>query len=122
MAADLVPRDALDTLRPIASHADASPGAAERNGGRQARSGIARSLAKAAAKPIAQGQPAGRWSVIRRAYRVSRPTRPNSRRRRVLVVTMPASRPILAVQRARLWAMTWTASQAPLAANRPDGR
>ncbi len=27
-----------------------------------------------------------------------------------------------AVQRARLWTITWTASQAPLAANRPEGR
>ena len=27
-----------------------------------------------------------------------------------------------AVQRARLWAITWTASQAPLAANFPEGR
>ena len=30
-------------------------------------------------------------------------------------------RPIRAVQRARLCAITWTASQAPLAAKRPDG-
>jgi len=37
-------------------------------------------------------------------------------------VTIPSPRPSRAVQRARLWAITWTASQAPLAANRPDGR
>jgi len=36
-----------------------------------------------AAHSIAHGQWAGRWSVTRRADRVSRPTRPNSRRRRV---------------------------------------
>ena len=62
---------------------------------------------------------AGRWSVTRRAERVSRPARPNSRRRSVFVVTIPSPRPIRAVQRARLWAITWTASQAPLAANLP---
>src|SRR5450759_1239861 len=88
----------------------------------QASNGRARNRARAAVNSAAQGQRAGRWSVIRRAERVSRPTRPNSRRRRVLAVTMPAPSPSLAVQRARLWAMTWTASQAPLAANRPDGR
>ena len=37
------------------------------------------------------------------------------------MVTIPSPRPIRAVQRARLWAMTCTASQAPLAANLPDG-
>ena len=90
--------------------------------GGQARIGIARSRVRAAEKSIAQGQRAGRWSVTRRAERVSRPGRLNKRRRRVLVVTMPARRPILAVQRARLWAMTCTASHAALAANLPDGR
>ena len=80
---------------------------------------MARSRARAAVNSAAQGQRAGRWSVTRRAERVSRPTSPNSRRRRVLVVTIPAPSPSLAVQRARLWAMTWTASQAPLAANLP---
>lgn len=70
----------------------------------------------------AQGQRVGRWSVQRRAERVSRPTRLNSRRRSVLVVTMPALSPMRAVQRARLWASTCTASQAPLAAKRPEGR
>jgi hypothetical protein len=39
-----------------------------------------------------------------------------------VVVTIHASRPIRAVQRARLWAITWTAGQAPFAANLPDGR
>ncbi len=66
----------------------------------QARSGIARNRASAAANPIAHGQRVGRWSVQRRAERVSRPTRPNSRRRRVLVVTIPSPNPSRAVQRA----------------------
>ena len=38
--------------------------------------------------------------------------------RRVLVVAICSPRPIRAVQRARLWAITCTASQAPLAAKR----
>ena len=41
---------------------------------------------------------------------------------RVLVVTICSPRPIRAVQRAMLWAITCTASQAPLAAKRPEGR
>ena len=68
----------------------------------QARSGIVRKRASAAVQPIAQGQRAGRWSVTRRAERVRRPPSPNSRRRSVLIVMIPASRPIRAVQRARL--------------------
>ena len=40
---------------------------------------------------------------------------------RVLVVAICSPRPIRAVQRARLCAITCTASQAPLAAKRPDG-
>lgn len=100
--------------------------APERQAGRQrpgqARSGIARSRARAVLNSIAHGQRFGRWSLTRRAERVSRPATANSRRRSVLVVTIPAPRPIRAVQRARLWAITWTASQAPLAANLPDGR
>ena len=71
----------------------------------------------AVVQPIAHRQRAGRCRVTRRAERVVRPVRANRRRRSVLVVTIPAPRPIRAVQRARLWAMTWTASQAPLAAN-----
>ena len=43
------------------------------------------------------------------------------RRRRVLVVTICSPRPMRAVQRARLWAITCTASQAPLAGKRPEG-
>ena len=50
----------------------------------------------------------------RRALRVSRPAREKSRRR----YCSPRMRP---VQRARLWAMTCTASQAPLAGKRPEG-
>ena len=63
----------------------------------------------------------GRCKVRRRAERVIRPTREKNRRRRVLVITVRSPRPIRAVQRARLCAITWTASQAPLAAKRPDG-
>ena len=44
------------------------------------------------------------------------------RRRRVLVVTNASPRPMRPVQRAKLWAMTWTTSQAPLAGKRPEGR
>ena len=58
----------------------------------------------------------------RRAERVSRPTRENKRRLRVLVVTTCSPRPMRAVQRARLWASTCTAIQAALAAKRPEGR
>ena len=49
---------------------------------------------------------------------MSRPAREKKRRLRVLVVTTCSPRPIRAVQRARLCAITWTASQAPLAAKR----
>ena len=38
------------------------------------------------------------------------------------MVAIRSPRPIRAVQRARLWAIVWTASQAPLAAKRPEGR
>ena len=54
--------------------------------------------------------------------RVSRPARAKNRRRRVLVVTTCSPRPSWAVQRARSCAITWTASQAALAAKRPEGR
>ena len=53
--------------------------------------------------------------------RMAAPAREKNRRRRVLVVAICSPRPIRAVQRARLWAITCTASQAPLAAKRPDG-
>ena len=89
---------------------------------RQAGSGRVRSRARALLNWASQGQRCGRCSVRRRAERVSRPARQKNRRRRVLVVTICSSRPMRAVQRARLWAITCTASQAPLAANRPDGR
>ena len=56
------------------------------------------------------------------AERVSRPAREKNRRRRVLVVTSCWPRPMRVVQRARLWAITCTASQAALAAKRPEGR
>ena len=91
------------------------------DGRRQAGSGMARSRARARLNWVSQGQRCGRCRVRRRAERVSRPARAKNRRRRVLVVTICSPRPIRAVQRARLWAITCTASQAPLAAKRPDG-
>ena len=86
------------------------------DGRRQAGSGIARSRARARLNWVSQGQRCGRCRVRRRAERVSRPAREKNRRRRVLVVAICSPRPIRAVQRARLWAITCTASQAPLAA------
>ena len=88
---------------------------------RQAGSGRARSRAKARLNWFSQGQRCVRCRVRRRAERVIRPARAKKRRLRVLVVTICSPRPIRAVQRARLWAITCTASQAPLAAKRPDG-
>ena len=38
------------------------------------------------------------------------------------MATIRSPRPMRAAQRSRLCAITWTASQAPLAAKRPDGR
>ena len=78
--------------------------------GRQAGSGMARSRARAPLNWASQGQRWGRCKVRRRAERVSRPVIEKSRRRRVLVVTICSPRPIRAVQRARLWAITCTAS------------
>ena len=69
---------------------------------------------------VSQGQCWGRCRVRRRAKRVIRPTREKNRRRRVLVVTICSPRPMRVVQRARLCAITCTASQAPLAAKRPE--
>ena len=83
---------------------------------------MARSRARARVACSAQGQPRGRCKVSLRAERVSRPAREKKRRRRVLVVTSCSPRPMRAAQRARLWASTCIASQAPLAAKRPDGR
>ena len=88
------------------------------DGRRQAGSGRARNRAKARLNWFSQGQRWGRCKVRRRAERVSRPAREKKRRLRVLVVTSCSPRPMRAVQRARLWAITWTASQAALAAKR----
>ena len=93
-----------------------------RRGCRQEGSGKARSLARALLNWFCQGQPWGRCRVRRRALRVIRPAREKKRRLRVLVVATGSPRPMRAVQRARLWAMTWTASQAALAGKRPEGR
>ena len=38
------------------------------------------------------------------------------------MVATGSPRPMRVVQRARLWRMAWTASQAPLAGKRPEGR
>ena len=91
------------------------------DGRRQAGSGMARSRARARLNWVSQGQRCGRCRVRRRAERVSRPAMAKTRRLRVLVVTICSPRPMRAVQRARLCAITCTASQAPLAAKRPDG-
>ena len=92
------------------------------DGRRQAGSGRSCNRARALLNWVSQGQRWGRCKVRRRAERVSRPARGKKRRRRVLVVTSCSPSPIRAVQRARLWAITCTASQAPLAAKRPEGR
>ena len=109
-------------------------GCGERDGGieRRSRTGLARvcgdvglageSRQEALADWASQGQRCGRCSVRWRAERVIRPAREKNRRRRVLVVTTCSPRPMRAVQRARLWAITCTASQAALAAKRPEGR
>ena len=89
---------------------------------RQAGNGMARSRARARLNCSSQGQRRGRCRVNRRAERVSRPARAKNRRRRVLVVTICSPKPSRAVQRARLCAITWAASQAALAAKRPEGR
>ncbi len=98
------------------------PDGAVADGRRQAGSGMARSRARARLTFSSHGQRLGRCRVSWRAERVSRPAREKNRRRRVLVVTIRSPRPIRAVQRARLCAITCTASQAALAAKRPEGR
>ena len=75
---------------------------------RQAGSGRARNRARARSNWASQGQRCGRCSVRRRAERVIRPAREKNRRRRVLVVTTCSPRPMRAVQRAMLWAITCT--------------
>ena len=70
---------------------------------------------------LSQGQRWGRCKVRRRAERVSLPAMEKKRRRRVLVVTICSPRPMRAVQRARLWAITCTASQAPFGRLRIGG-
>ena len=79
-------------------------------------SGLVRRL-----KWVSQCQRRGRCKVRRHAERLIRPTRAMTCRLRVLEITVRSPRPIRAVQRARLCAITWTASQAPLAAKRADG-
>ena len=88
---------------------------------RQEGRGSARNLARVPLNWASQGQRWGRCKVRRRAERVSRPAREKNRRRRVLVVTICSPRPMRAVQRARLWAITCTASQAPFGMLRIGG-
>ena len=88
---------------------------------RQDGRGSARNRARARLNWFSQGQRWGRCKVSWRAERVSRPAIEKKRRRRVLVVTTGSPRPMRAVQRARLCAITCTASQAPLAGKRPEG-
>ena len=95
------------------------PGA---HGPGQEGSGRVRSWARARWNWVSQGQPRRRCKVSLRAERVRRPAREKNLRRRVLVVTSCSPRAMWAAQRARLWAMTWTDSQAALAAKRPQGR
>ena len=97
-------------------------GASWRGRSVQAGSGTARSRARARLNWASRGQRWGRCRVRRRSERVSRSARAKTRRRRVLVVTTYSPRPMRAVHRARLWAITCTASQAALAAKRPEGR
>ena len=78
---------------------------------RQEGRGSARNLARAPLNWASQGQRWGRCKVRRRAERVSLPAMEKKRRRRVLVVTICSPRPMRAAQRARLWAITCTASQ-----------
>ena len=52
---------------------------------------------------------------------MSRPAREKKRRRKVLVVAIGSPRPMRAVHRARLWAITWAASQAPFGKLRIGG-
>ena len=91
------------------------------DGRRQVGSGRARNRARARLNWFSQGQRFGRCKVSRPAERVSRPAIEKKRRRRVLVVTTCSPRPMRAVQRARLWAITWTASQAPFGRLRIGG-
>ena len=97
-------------------------GQVKRRGRGQDGSGRARNRARALLNRFCQGQSWGRCKVRRRALRVSLPAKAKQRRRRVLVVDTGSPRPMRVVQRARLWAITWTASQAALAAKRPEGR
>ena len=91
------------------------------DGRRQVGSGRARNRARASLNWFSQGQRWGRCKVRRRAELVSRPAIEKKRRRRVLVVTTFWPRPMRAVQRARLWAITCTASQAPFGRLRIGG-
>ena len=99
-----------------------SGGEVRRRRRRQEGSGRARNRSRARLNWFSQGQPLGRCRVRRRALRVMRPAREKKRRRRVLVVAAGSPSPRRVVQRARLWAIVWTASQAALAGKRPEGR
>jgi len=87
----------------------------------QDRIGRALILLRAVRNAAAQGQFVGRRRCSRRAMCRSRPGTVNRRRRRVVAVArlMPARAP---TARARLWAITASASHAALALNRPEGK
>ena len=87
--------------------------------GRQAGNGMACSRAKARLNWVSQGQRRGRCKVRRRAERVIRPTRAKTRRLRVLVITVRSPRPIRAVQRARLCALSEPPSEMTYGAGIP---
>ncbi len=89
-----------------------APSGREWNGS-QPRRGASDLLLPRPALGKMQGEPAGR---------AGEPAcREKNRRRSVLVVTIRSPGPVRAVQRARLCAITGTASQAALAAKRPGG-
>ena len=90
------------------------------DGRRQAGSGTACSRARARLNCSSQGQRRGRCRVNRRAERVSRPAMAKNRRRRVLVLTICSPRKSRASS-GRGYAPS-SASQAALAAKRPEGR
>ena len=82
---------------------------------------MVRSRTKARVNWVSQGQCWGRCRVRRRAERVISPTRAKTLRPVVLVVITCTPRAMRAVQRAKLLAITCTASQAPFGKLRIGG-
>ena len=80
----------------------------------QEGSGRARNRARARLNWLCQGQPWGKYRVMRRALRVRRPARENKRLRRVLVVATDSPRPMRVVHTGSAkgrWAMAKMVSQ-----------